>query len=40
MKAGFQAGCNDYVTKPIHRPDLIAKVKSYLANEVVVAGAA
>lgn len=30
MEAGFQSGCNDYVTKPINGPDLLKLLKSYL----------
>ena len=28
--AGYQSGCNEYVTKPIDRLELLAKVRSYL----------
>ncbi len=28
--AGYQSGCNEYVTKPIDRVELLAKVRSYL----------
>lgn len=30
MEAGFQSGCNDYITKPINGPDLLKLVQSYL----------
>lgn len=30
MEAGFQSGCNDYVTKPINGPDLLKLLQSYL----------
>ena len=30
--AGFEAGCDEYVTKPLDGPDLLAKVRSLLAT--------
>ncbi len=30
VEAGFDNGCNDYVTKPVNGPELLAKVRSYL----------
>jgi two-component system alkaline phosphatase synthesis response regulator PhoP len=30
LERGFQSGCNDYVTKPINRLELITKVQNYL----------
>ncbi len=32
VEAGFENGCTDYVTKPINGPELLAKVRNYLAN--------
>ena len=32
MEAGFQSGCNDYVTKPINGPDLLKLLHSYLSE--------
>lgn len=32
MEAGFQSGCNDYVTKPINGPDLLKLLQSYLSE--------
>jgi CheY-like chemotaxis protein len=32
MEAGFQSGCNDYVTKPINGPDLLKLLQSYLSD--------
>lgn len=31
VERGFASGCTDYITKPIDRLELLAKVKSYLA---------
>ncbi|MDB4907045.1 MAG: response regulator receiver protein [Gemmatimonadetes bacterium] len=33
--AGYDAGCNEYITKPIDRLELLMKVRSYLAPESV-----
>jgi DNA-binding response OmpR family regulator len=30
VETGFQAGCNDYVTKPINGAELMAKLKTFL----------
>jgi DNA-binding response OmpR family regulator len=30
--AGFEAGCNEYITKPLDRTEYLAKVRSYLAR--------
>ena len=30
---GFESGCNEYITKPVDRTELLAKVRSYLAAE-------
>ena len=30
MEAGFQSGCNDYVTKPINALELITKVRDHM----------
>ncbi len=32
VETGFENGCTDYVTKPINGPELLAKVRSYIAN--------
>jgi DNA-binding response OmpR family regulator len=32
VESGYQSGCNDYVTKPFHGPELLAKVKSCLGG--------
>lgn len=32
VETGFQAGCNDYVTKPINGAELVAKLKTYLGE--------
>lgn len=32
VEAGFRSGCTDYITKPIDRLELLAKVKSCLAG--------
>ncbi len=32
MEAGFQSGCNDYVTKPVDGAELLALVQSYLGE--------
>lgn len=32
MEAGFQSGCNDYITKPIDSAELIALLQSYLGE--------
>lgn len=31
VKAGRDAGCTDYITKPFDRAELVAKLQSYLA---------
>jgi DNA-binding response OmpR family regulator len=28
--AGFEAGCNEYITKPLERVEYLTKVRSYL----------
>jgi len=30
VEAGWKAGCNDYVTKPVNGPDLLEKVRDLL----------
>lgn len=30
--AGFEAGCNEYITKPLERTEYLTKVRSYLAR--------
>ena len=30
VEKAFESGCNEYITKPIDRTELLAKVKSYL----------
>ena len=30
---GFECGCNEYITKPIDRTELLTKVRSYLDRE-------
>jgi DNA-binding response OmpR family regulator len=32
VKSAFENGCNEYITKPIDRAELLAKIKSYLAS--------
>ena len=31
---GFEGGCNEYITKPVDRTELLMKVRSYLDTEV------
>ena len=30
LQAGFESGCNDYITKPINGPELLTKVRGFL----------
>jgi CheY-like chemotaxis protein len=32
IEAGFQSGCNDYITKPVDGAELLALVESYLGE--------
>jgi DNA-binding response OmpR family regulator len=32
VETGFEAGCNDYVTKPINGAELMAKLKTFLGD--------
>jgi CheY-like chemotaxis protein len=32
VEAGFQSGCNDYITKPINSFELVTLLKSYLGE--------
>lgn len=32
MEAGFQSGCNDYITKPIDGAELVTLLQSYLGE--------
>jgi CheY-like chemotaxis protein len=32
MEAGFQSGCNDYITKPVNGSELVALLQSYLGE--------
>jgi CheY-like chemotaxis protein len=32
MEAGFQSGCNDYITKPVNGAELVALIQSYLGE--------
>jgi CheY-like chemotaxis protein len=32
MEAGFQSGCNDYLTKPVNGDDLVRLLQSYLGE--------
>lgn len=32
MEAGFQSGCNDYITKPVNGTELVALLQSYLGE--------
>ena len=32
VEAGYEAGCNDYVTKPINGAELMSKLKTYLGQ--------
>ncbi len=33
VETGFEAGCNDYVTKPLNKQELLEKVRNYLPRE-------
>ena len=33
VEIGFSSGCNDYVTKPIDRVELVSKIRNYLDLE-------
>jgi DNA-binding response OmpR family regulator len=35
--AGFESGCNEYITKPVDRTELLAKVRSYLDRPELLA---
>ena len=39
VEKGYEAGCNDYVTKPIDKAELLAKVSDLLGARVAVRGA-
>jgi DNA-binding response OmpR family regulator len=32
VESGYRSGCNDYLTKPFHGPELLAKVRSCLGG--------
>jgi DNA-binding response OmpR family regulator len=32
VEAGFQSGCNDYVTKPINAQELLTKVRDHMGS--------
>jgi DNA-binding response OmpR family regulator len=32
VEAGFQSGCNDYITKPINGPELVTLLQGYLGQ--------
>jgi DNA-binding response OmpR family regulator len=32
VEAGFQSGCNDYITKPINGPELVTLLEGYLGQ--------
>jgi CheY-like chemotaxis protein len=32
VEAGFQSGCNDYITKPINGFELVTLLQSYLGE--------
>jgi two-component system alkaline phosphatase synthesis response regulator PhoP len=32
---GYESGCNEYITKPVDRSELLMKVRSYLAGREV-----
>jgi CheY-like chemotaxis protein len=32
VENGFNSGCNDYVTKPIDRMELVSKIRNYLGE--------
>ena len=32
MEAGFQSGCNDYISKPVNETELVALLDSYLGE--------
>ena len=35
VEAGFQSGCNDYITKPINSRELVTLLHSYLGEKWV-----
>ena len=37
VETGWMSGCTDYITKPINAVELLAKVRSFLAEAVEVA---
>jgi len=32
VQAGYEAGCNEYITKPFNSVELVAKLKNYLGS--------
>jgi two-component system, OmpR family, alkaline phosphatase synthesis response regulator PhoP len=34
---GYESGCNEYITKPVDRAELLTKVRSYLQRPEVLA---
>jgi CheY-like chemotaxis protein len=38
VQQGFEAGCNDYLTKPLNPAELLAKIRHYLGEPVPSSG--
>jgi len=32
VQSGFEAGCSDYVTKPLNKQELLEKIRNYVGN--------
>ncbi|MEA2491155.1 MAG: hypothetical protein QOH21_2947, partial [Acidobacteriota bacterium] len=32
VETGYASGCNDYITKPINGPELLAKLRGFLGQ--------
>lgn len=37
MENAFTGGCNDYVTKPVHKDELLAKIRSLTGHQGAIA---